>query len=238
MRPRHAEAVTAAARRASSSLKGSQWVFRLHCGCSGCTVIVPSVPSELYLLLLPVLYAVIRTILLSAIVTSRACVPSGMRVFIVRCVCPLRGCSGCTVMTSCSRCASVVELYLLNFGVCHPNELLLGSDFQRRFQYFYYSLFTVCLLTISILYALIYCSVLARRSRRHKQKTASLAAMTSSLRPATVFDLQPDNCEVITMTALKVPTDIEARKTRHRRHVSSINAEPSKVFRLSVVGKR
>jgi len=71
---------------------------------------------------------------------------------------------------------SGVEFYLLNIGVCHSNELLLGGPFQRHFQYFYYSLFTACLLTMSILYALIYRSVLARRSRRHKEKTASLAA--------------------------------------------------------------
>ena len=110
-------------------------------------------------------------------------------------------------------CASVVELSLLNVGLCHSNELLLDAEFQRRFQYFYYALFTACLLTISVLYALIYCSVLARRSRRHKQKTASLAAMRSSLRPATVFDLHQDNCEELAMTALKVHTDTEARKT-------------------------
>jgi len=106
---------------------------------------------------------------------------------------------------------SGVELYLLNFGVCHSNELLLSGEFQRRFQYFYYSLFTLCLLAMCVLYALIYCSVLARRARRHRQKTASLAAMTSTFRPATVFDLQPDNCEEMTMTALKVPADISSR---------------------------
>jgi len=109
--------------------------------------------------------------------------------------------------------ASVVEFYLLNFGVCHSNELLLSGEFQRRFQYFYYALFSVCLLIMSVLYALIYCSVLARRSRRHKQKTASLAAINSTLRPATVFDLQPENCEEFTMTALKVRSNTEARKT-------------------------
>ena len=116
-------------------------------------------------------------------------------------------------MTSRSRCARVVELSLLNFGICHPNHLLLSGEFQRRFQYFYYCLFTVCLLIISVLYALVYYSVLARRSRRHKQKTASLAAMNSTLRPATVFDLQQDNCEEFMMTALKVRSNIEARKT-------------------------
>lgn len=119
----------------------------------------------------------------------------------------------CTTVTSRDRCASVVELYLLNVGVCHDNKLLLGGDFQIRFQYFYYALFTCCLLTMSMFYALIYRSVLVRRSRRHKQKTASLAAINSSLRPATVFDLQLDNCEELAMTTLKVRSDIEARKT-------------------------
>jgi len=116
------------------------------------------------------------------------------------------------VDSNCSSDSSVVELDLLNLGVCHANELLLGRQFQQRFQRFYYALFTLCLLTMSILYALIYCSVLARRSRRHKEKTANLAAMTSTLRPATVFDVQQDNCEEMTMTALKVRTDTEARK--------------------------
>lgn len=84
---------------------------------------------------------------------------------------------------------------------------------------------------MSVLYALIYCSVLARRSRRHKQKTASLAAMNSTLRPATVFDLQQDNCEEMTMTALKVPNDIEARKIR------ATSLALSKVFYLCVVDR-
>ena len=114
---------------------------------------------------------------------------------------------------NCSNHPSVLELYLLNTGVCHQHQLLLSGDFQRRFHYFYYSLFTACLLVVSVLYVLIYCSVLARRSRRHKQKTASLAAMNSMYRPATVFDLPQDNCEELVMTALKVPTETDARKT-------------------------
>jgi len=122
-------------------------------------------------------------------------------------LCGYRNCSGETTGT--------VELYLLNFGVCHSNELVLSGDFQRRFQYFYYAVFCVCLLIMSVLYALIYRSVLARRSRRHKQKTASLAAMNTTLRPVTVFDLQQDNCQEMAMTALKVPIDTEARKIRH-----------------------
>jgi len=117
----------------------------------------------------------------------------------------------CGVRNCSNHQASDVELYLLNFGVCHANGLLLSSEFQRHFQYFYYALFTLCLLIMSVLYALIYYSVLARRSRRHKQKTASLAAMNSTLRPAaTVCD---NNCEQMMMSALKVRTDIEARKT-------------------------
>jgi len=99
----------------------------------------------------------------------------------------------------------------VNVGVCH--RLLLGGDFERRFQYFYYALFSGCLLVTSLFYALIYRSVLVRRSRRHKQKKASLAAMNSTLRPATVFDLQPDNCDELAMTTLKVRSDTEARKT-------------------------
>jgi len=113
-------------------------------------------------------------------------------------------------MTSGISWASVVELNLVNIGVCHESELVLSRQFQRRFQYFYYALFTACLLTISVLYALIYRSVLARRSRRHKQKTATLAVINSSLRPATVFDAQPDNCEQLTMKVHAA--DTEARK--------------------------
>jgi len=67
---------------------------------------------------------------------------------------------------------------------------------------------------VSLFYAMIYRSVLVRRSRRHKQKAASLVAMHSTLRPGTVFDLQPDNGDELAMTSLKVRSDVEAaRKT-------------------------
>ena len=133
----------------------------------------------------------------------------------------------CSNSSSSSSQASVVELYLLNVGVCHPNELLVAGDFQRRFQYFYYSLFSGCLLVMSLLYALIYRSVLVRRSRRHKQKTASLAAINSTLRPATVFDLQPDNGDELAMTTLKVRSDTQASRL-YRHYV------PMATLRLSV----
>ena len=67
---------------------------------------------------------------------------------------------------------------------------------------------------MSLFYAMIYRSVLVRRSRRHKQKAASLVAMHSTLRPGTVFDLQPDNGDELAMTSLKVRSDVDAaRKT-------------------------
>jgi len=70
------------------------------------------------------------------------------------------------------------------------------------------------LFPVSLFYAMIYRSVLVRRSRRHKQKAASLVAMHSTLRPGTVFDLQPDNGDELAMTSLKVRSDVEAaRKT-------------------------
>jgi len=49
-------------------------------------------------------------------------------------------------------------------GVCHSNELLVGADFQRRFHYFYYALFTACLLAMSLFYATIHRSASPRCS--------------------------------------------------------------------------
>jgi len=60
--------------------------------------------------------------------------------------------------------ARVVDLYVLNLGVCHSNELLVGADFQRRFHYFYYALFTACLLAMSLFYATIHRSASPRCS--------------------------------------------------------------------------
>lgn len=67
-------------------------------------------------------------------------------------------------------------------GVCHPSDKLLSAEFLWYFQKIYNGLFLVCLIVVIFLYALIYRSVVSRRSRRERQKSSSLAFVTSTNR--------------------------------------------------------
>ena len=66
------------------------------------------------------------------------------------------------------------------FGVCSANELILNTTFIWYFQKFYTALYLVCLIIVIVLYILIYRSVLARRTKRAKQKSKSLPLIQMS----------------------------------------------------------
>ncbi|KAH3828678.1 uncharacterized protein LOC127831595 [Dreissena polymorpha] len=66
-------------------------------------------------------------------------------------------------------------------GFCYPNEVLLSTSFRRAYQKFYASLFLIAIITVSILYALIYRSILTRRSKRLKTSLVSSGRRSKSL---------------------------------------------------------
>ena len=64
-------------------------------------------------------------------------------------------------------------------GQCAPNDLILSPIFQWYYQKFFTAMYLVCLIIVIVLYVLIYKSVLARRTKRAKQKSKSLPLVTS-----------------------------------------------------------
>lgn len=65
-------------------------------------------------------------------------------------------------------------------GHCAPNTVYLSEEFRWYYQKFYTSMFLVSLIIVIILYIAIYKSVLARRTKRQKQKSKSLPMVVSS----------------------------------------------------------
>ncbi len=65
-------------------------------------------------------------------------------------------------------------------GHCEPSFFILTEKFMLQYQKFYTALFTTCFVIVVILYSLIYRSVLARRTRRQKSKSKSLAMVMST----------------------------------------------------------
>ena len=63
---------------------------------------------------------------------------------------------------------------------CWMTETIVSQEFALVYQKFYTGMFLACLIVVSILYVLIYRSVLVRRSRRRKQKSASLSMQIMS----------------------------------------------------------
>ena len=55
---------------------------------------------------------------------------------------------------------------LVPTGFCYPNEVIIGEDVRKIYQKFYVSLFLIAFITVFVLYALIYKSILSRRSKR------------------------------------------------------------------------
>lgn len=61
---------------------------------------------------------------------------------------------------------SISETDFLYTGFCYPNEIILSREFRRIYQTFYALLFLIAFITVFILYALIYRSILVRRSKK------------------------------------------------------------------------
>ena len=59
-------------------------------------------------------------------------------------------------------------------GQCGPNQLIISDKFRQYYQIFYTVLYLISLVIVIVLYVLIYHSVLARRSRRARQKSKAL----------------------------------------------------------------
>jgi hypothetical protein len=60
-------------------------------------------------------------------------------------------------------------------GVCQPNFILIPANVAYAYQKTYYSIYLVCLITVVVLYVLIYQSVAARqRSRRSRSALSAL----------------------------------------------------------------
>ena len=78
-------------------------------------------------------------------------------------------------------------------GTCEPSFFILSYQFMLNYQKFYTALFTSCFIVVVILYILIYRSVLARRAKRQKEKSHSLALVTSQ---------QANECKVTEDTEL------------------------------------
>ena len=85
-----------------------------------------------------------------------------------------------TITSGMSFLDTVPSRYEIVFsGTCDPSFFILSHQFMLNYQKFYTGLFTSCFIVVVILYSLIYRSVLARRARRQKEKSRSLALVTS-----------------------------------------------------------
>ncbi len=65
-------------------------------------------------------------------------------------------------------------------GHCRPNHFILSEEFMWNYQKFYTALYLLCLIIVIVLYCAIYRSVLARRTKRQKQKSKSLTMVMSA----------------------------------------------------------
>ena len=63
----------------------------------------------------------------------------------------------------------------INIGKCEQNDWIMSKEFQWYYQKLYTAMYPMCLAVVVVLYVLIYRSVLVRRTKRQKQKSASLA---------------------------------------------------------------
>jgi len=62
---------------------------------------------------------------------------------------------------------------------CGLTDAILSNEFALLYQKVYTALFLACLIVVVVLYVLIYQSVLARRTKRQRQKNATLSLVTS-----------------------------------------------------------
>jgi len=87
-----------------------------------------------------------------------------------------------SVPVQCKRQQASKAAVVNDSGFCRPSHQMFSADFIWYFQKFYNGMFLVCVVIVVVLYALIYCSVVKRRSRRQRQKSNSLIGTASTIR--------------------------------------------------------
>ena len=73
-------------------------------------------------------------------------------------------------LTSETQTVKMTRLVLTGF--CYPNEVIIDKKVRRIYQKFYVSLFVIAFISVFILYALIYKSILTRRSKRMRSSVS------------------------------------------------------------------
>lgn len=73
-----------------------------------------------------------------------------------------------------------VQVLVVYTGHCSPNHFILSEEFMWNYQKFYTAMYLLCLIIVIVLYCAIYRSVLARRTKRQKQKSKSLTLVMSA----------------------------------------------------------
>ena len=73
-----------------------------------------------------------------------------------------------------------LRVFVVYTGHCQPNHFILSEEFMWNYQKFYTAMYLLCLIIVIVLYCAIYRSVLARRTKRQKQKSKSLTLVMSA----------------------------------------------------------
>ena len=76
------------------------------------------------------------------------------------------------------------DFAILNTGYCGNNTLIVSQRFQSNYLEFHTWMYSLCLLCVLVLYALIFRSVMTHRARRQKLKSSSLVLVLNSLAAA------------------------------------------------------
>ena len=77
-----------------------------------------------------------------------------------------------------------IHVIVVYTGNCDSNTFILSDKFQWYYQRFYSGLFLICLISVIILYVLIYKSVFTRRTRRQKQNSRMIPLLVASRAPS------------------------------------------------------
>jgi hypothetical protein len=102
-------------------------------------------------------------------------------------------------------------------GVCHANSMLLSVEFAQYFRKFYNGLFVVCLVTIVVLYTMIYRSVLALRERRRRRKSGPSKCPMPSGTPAVAAVFPPPAAAAEPSLRSLSPMDVVADEGRSQQ---------------------
>ncbi|XP_052763948.1 octopamine receptor Oamb-like [Mya arenaria] len=93
--------------------------------------------------------------------------------------------------------------YFVFTGFCYPNEVIFSTGFRRAYQKFYASLFLIAFITVFFLYALIYRSIILRRSRRLKTSLNSSSTGRRSTLLTSICSRNANTPETVCMEECK-----------------------------------